>query len=98
MTSLEEEFSAEQILNLYCLRWQVELVFKRYKSILHLGSMPVKTKVSCDAWLHCKMLLALLIEKMLSGGDFSPSAAEKQKLVERNETPIYFDFNCLFSY
>jgi len=98
VTSLKEEFSSEQILNLYRLRWQVELVFKRYKSILHLGSMPVKTKASCEAWLHCKMLLALLIEKMLSEGDFSPSAAEKQKLVERNETPVSFDFNCFFSY
>ena len=98
VTSLEEEFSAEQILTLYRLRWQVELVFKRYKSILHLGSMPVKTKASCETWLHCKMLLALLIEKMLSEGDFSPSAAERQKLVERNETPVYFDFNCFFSY
>ena len=77
VTSLKEEFSFEQILNLYRLRWQVELVFKRYKSILHLGSMPVKTKVSCDAWLHCKMLLALLIEKMLSEGDFFPLSSRK---------------------
>lgn len=56
VTSLNETFSAEQILALYRLRWQVEMVFKRFKSILNMGSMPTKTAASCEAWLNCKML------------------------------------------
>lgn len=71
-TSLPETFTAEEIINLYRLRWQVELVFKRYKSILGLGSIPTKTKESTKVWLNGKMLVALLEEKFLSDVDFSP--------------------------
>ena len=39
------------------------MVFKRFKSILKMESMPKKTSESCETWLNCKMLIALLIEK-----------------------------------
>lgn len=47
------------------------MVFKRYKSILGLESIPTKTKDATEAWLDGKMLLALLIEKFLGSVDFS---------------------------
>ena len=72
ITSLDESFSSEEIIALYRLRWQVEMVFKRLKSIMNLGSMPTKTAATSEAWLNCKMLIALLIEKLLSSVDFSP--------------------------
>ena len=72
VTSLDEHFSAEEIMTIYRLRWQVEMVFKRLKSVIGLGSMPTKTAESSEAWLNCKMLIALLIEKMLSSVDFPP--------------------------
>ena len=75
VTSLPSSISAEKILSVYRLRWQVEMVFKRYKSLLGLGSIPVRTEESCRAWLQGKMLLALLIEKFLGSVDFSPSGA-----------------------
>ncbi len=93
ITSLIDKFSAKQILDLYKLRWQVEMVFKRFKSILNLGSMPTKKTASSEAWLNCKMLIALLIEKMLSIVDFSPYAAEKAEFMEGNETDLFFDFD-----
>lgn len=68
---MSESFSAEDILKLYRFRWQVEMVFKRYKSILGLESIPTKTKDATEAWLDGKMLLALLIEKFLGSVDFS---------------------------
>ena len=34
------EFSPEAILDWYRLRWQVELVFKRFKSVAQLGHLP----------------------------------------------------------
>ena len=37
ITSLPASVSAEKVLEFYRLRWQVELVFKRYKSLLGLG-------------------------------------------------------------
>lgn len=73
ITSLPESVSAEKVLDFYRLRWQVELVFKRYKSLLGLGNIPTKTKETSEVWLNGKMFLALLIEKYLGDIDFSPS-------------------------
>lgn len=95
VTSLDETFSAEEILALYRLRWQVEMVFKRFKSILKLGSMPTKTADSSEVWLNCKMLIALLIEKLMLSVDFSPSELQKES-VEGDENFIPFDFKLLF--
>lgn len=95
VTSLDETFSAEEILALYRLRWQVEIVFKRFKSILNLGSMPTKTADSSEVWLNCKMLIALLIEKLMLSVDFSPYELQKE-LVEGDEDLIPFDFKLLF--
>lgn len=96
VTSLDDRFSAEQILDLYKLRWQVEMVFKRFKSIVKLGSMPTKTAASSEAWLNCKMLIVLLIEKLLSNSDFPPTAPEDEELVEGNEDCLLLDFNRYF--
>lgn len=96
ITSLDEAFTAEQILNIYRLRWQVEMVFKRYKSILKLGSMPTKTYSSSKAWLSCKMLIVLIMEKLLSNSDFSPTAPEDEELVEGNEDNLLLDFDGYF--
>lgn len=95
VTSLDETFSAEHILALYRLRWQAEMVFKRYKSILNMGSMPTKTAESSEAWLNCKMLIALLIEKMLSTVDFPPYQCSEESLA-RNQDIVPFDFSLLF--
>lgn len=97
VTSLDNNFSAEEILELYRLRWQVEMVFKRFKSILNLGSMPTKTAVSSEVWLNCKMLVALLIEKLMLSGDFSPCEQQKEP-VEGDEDLIPFDFKLLFEH
>ena len=95
ITSLEETFSAGQILALYRLRWQVEMVFKRFKSILNMGSMPTKTAASSEVWLNCKMLIAMLIENLLSKDDFSPYHASEEPLAG-NEDIVLFDFSLLF--
>ena len=93
-TSLPETFTAEDILAIYRLRWQVELVFKRYKSILGAGSVPVKTKEATEAWINGKMMLALLIEKFIGSVDFSPSEEnrKKQEHMEGNKTGIFVNF------
>ena len=61
------------VLELYRMRWQIELSFKRMKSILGLGQLPKKTGASCRAWIHGKLLVALLIERLLEIAEsFSP--------------------------
>ena len=93
ITSLPASVCAEKVLEFYRLRWQVELVFKRYKSLLGLGNIPTKTKESSEVWLNGKMFLALLIEKYLGDIDFSPSwnIRTETEYMERNEIGTLFD-------
>lgn len=61
------------VLALYRARWQVELSFKRLKSILGLGHLPKTDPDSCRAWLYGKMLVALLVERIRGAAEsFSP--------------------------
>ena len=49
---------------LYGLRWQVELVFKRLKSLLDIDMLRAKEKsLLNDIWLYGKLLFATLLEK-----------------------------------
>ncbi len=62
LTSLPEEYTSEAILQLYRLRWQIELLFKRFKSLLGLGELPAKQPNLARSWIFAKMILALLAE------------------------------------
>jgi hypothetical protein len=64
-TTLSSSWSRLQALDLYRSRWQIELAFKRMKSLMGLGHLPKKDSVSCRAWLHGKLLTSLLIERMI---------------------------------
>lgn len=65
--------SGEQLLKLYSARWQVELAFKCLKSILGLGHLPKTEPTSAKAWLHGKLVVALLAHVIVSEGRyFSP--------------------------
>jgi hypothetical protein len=57
-------FRADQVLQWYRTRWQVELVFKRFKSLAQIGHLPKYDDDSSKAWLYGKPFVALLIEKM----------------------------------
>jgi IS4 transposase len=57
----------------YRMRWQIELVFKRLKSLLRLGHLPKYDERSSRAWLYGKLLIALLTQKLIrTGREFSP--------------------------
>ena len=65
LTSLRAKFSASQVLQLYRCRWQVELAFKRLKSLLGAGHVPKSDDQSARAWMQAKILTALLLERLL---------------------------------
>lgn len=72
-TTLGRSFAALPVLELYRLRWQIELAFKRMKSIMGLGHLPKKDPASARAWLHGKIFASLLVERMVETADtFSP--------------------------
>jgi hypothetical protein len=72
-TTLPETFAPAAVLELYRNRWQIELAFKRMKSIMGLGHLPKKDPASARAWLHAKIFISLLVERMVEAADsFSP--------------------------
>jgi IS4 transposase len=77
LTSLDvAQFSAEDILAIYRLRWQIELLFKRLKSLLHLDELPAKDPDLVRCWIYAKLIAALLLEEVAGPFlDFPPSSA-----------------------
>lgn len=72
-TTLERRFPASAVLELYRGRWQVELAFKRLKSIMNLGHLKKTDPEGAQAWIHGKLLVAFLLEALIAAGDrFSP--------------------------
>jgi IS4 transposase len=63
-TLRQKELPLRDVLELYRARWQIELVFKRLKSLLRLGALPKRTDASSRAWLQAKLLTALLVEQL----------------------------------
>lgn len=67
--------STAEILESYRMRWQVELMFKRLKSLAQLGHLPKHDDRSSRAWLYGKLLVVLLAQKLIrTGRDISPWA------------------------
>jgi hypothetical protein len=64
----DSEASVEQVLEAYRLRWQVELTFKRLKSIAQIGHVPKHDDQSSRAWLYGKLLVALLSQRLARVG------------------------------
>jgi len=62
------EANAQQVLEAYRLRWQVELTFKRLKSIVQIGHIPKHDEKSSRAWLYGKLLVALLSQRLAQVG------------------------------
>jgi hypothetical protein len=74
LTSAQTDaLTTKEVLGVYRSRWQVELVFKRLKSLLDLGHVPKSRDASARAWMQAKILTSLLIERVLLEAElFSP--------------------------
>lgn len=76
-----EEWPAARVLELYRLRWQVELLFKRYKSIFHLDRLRADDPQLVQTYLLAKLLAALLVDQFVLG--FQNQAPEWFSSLER---------------
>jgi hypothetical protein len=78
--------STADVLSSYRVRWQIELVFKRLKSLAQLGHVPKHDERSARAWLYGKLLVSLLAQKVIHiGRDISPSGYSYRG--ERSSSP-----------
>jgi Transposase DDE domain len=57
-------YSAKAVLAAYRLRWQIELAFKRLKSLLHIDRLPTRTARGSRSWLYAHLILALLCDDL----------------------------------
>jgi hypothetical protein len=69
-TAIEKGLSTKEVLELYRVRWQIELRFKHLKSLLGLGCLPKYDAQSCRAWIQAKLLCGLLIERLMREAKF----------------------------
>jgi hypothetical protein len=57
-------YEAADILAVYRLRWQIELAFKRLKSLLHIDKLPTWTERGSRSWLLAHLIVALLCDDL----------------------------------
>ena len=62
-------YDAAAVLELYRARWLIEIAFKRMKSLFGLGQLPKRADGSARAWLHGKLFVALLVERLLAAAE-----------------------------
>ena len=73
VTSLApDEFSTEDVLALYRLRWRIELGFKRLKSLIGLKTPPGTDPRSAKPYLLAHLLIILLLEPLVREFEDSP--------------------------
>ena len=73
LTNLPLDVSAESVMQLYRLRWQIEIKFKTLKSLFHLDNVPARNDESLRVYVLAKLLVALLVDSLLDeAGSISP--------------------------
>src|SRR6266851_3838973 len=78
LTSLPADaFPPTDILTLYRFRWQIELAFKRFKSLAGLDMLPAKKPELARAWIYARLIVAIIAEQIAGQvPDSSPSGPD----------------------
>jgi hypothetical protein len=64
-TSLPADgYPPDEVMSAYRLRWQIELAFKRLKSLLHINRLPTLSERASRSWLYAHLILALLSDTL----------------------------------
>lgn len=64
VTALPDSISATTILALYRTRWQIELAFKRLKSLGHIDKLPTTEPRLARAWLLAHLIAGVITDRM----------------------------------
>jgi hypothetical protein len=83
LTSLPADaFPPADILTLYRFRWQIELAFKRFKSLAGLDALPAIKPELAQAWIYARLIVAIIAEQIAGQvPDSSPSGLDTRKPV-----------------
>ena len=63
-TASVERLSAARCVEAYRLRWQIELQFKRWKSLCHFDRLPNYRDDTIQSWLAAKVLIGMLLDRI----------------------------------
>jgi hypothetical protein len=73
LSTLPNAVPALAVMGLYRLRWQIELLFKRLKSLLHLDTLPSRQGPTAKSWMLARFLAAALAQRLVEpNGPLSP--------------------------
>src|SRR6266446_4532101 len=65
-------FPPADLLALYRFRWQIELAFKRFKSLAGLDMLPAKSPELARAWIYARLIAVLIAERIAGQVPDSP--------------------------
>jgi len=69
----KQQLPTAEVLELYRLRWQIEIAFKRLKGILHFDRLRAKDPDLATSYLYAKILGALIMDELCNEAlSFSP--------------------------
>jgi hypothetical protein len=91
LTSLPTAVSAADVLAAYRLRWQVELAFRRLKSLLGVDRLPAKCRALARSWLLAHLIHALLIDDLAQNLLDSPPPAGRRASWRRRAVADHAD-------
>ncbi|WP_352707066.1 transposase [Mesorhizobium sp. M0598] len=72
-----DAMTAEEVLQTYRLRWQVELAFKRLKSGMGIHKLPARDERLARSWLMAHLILALIIDEAVNDVLDSPPCEDE---------------------
>lgn len=87
----KSRLDAARCLALYRLRWQIELLFKRWKSLCGLDQLPNYLDETITAWLYAKVLLALLMQRMGASALSPPELSSHRRRAARHMEPAVLE-------
>lgn len=82
-TTLQDDISADKVMQLYRLRWQIELEFKRLKQLIELGHLKKYDPRAARSWLQGKLLVSLLVARLIAHAErVSPWGYEISRIAD----------------
>jgi hypothetical protein len=77
-------FSAADVLAIYRFRWQIELAFKRMKSLAGLDELVAKDPALAQAWIYARLIVFLLAEQIAGQVPDSPPLDPAMPALNKN--------------